>query len=68
MASSLIFVFHPATGVQRIRREYMVAYEASGFRFATALEVARWYEERGLPRPRRLPVARPGRDWYAHFS
>ena len=58
-SAPLVFVFHPRVGVTRIPQAYMDAYEASGFRYATSAEVARWYDERGLPRPKRLPVTRP---------
>ena len=61
---ALVFVFHPAVGVTRIPRAYMDAYEASGFRYATEAEVARWYAERNLRRPQPLPVTRPPRAWY----
>ena len=49
---SMVFVFHPATGVHPIRAAYMAAYEASGFRYATRSEVERWYQEQELPPPR----------------
>ena len=51
---SMVFVYHPATGVHPVRAAYMAAYEASGFRYATRLEVERWYDEQALPRPRRF--------------
>jgi hypothetical protein len=65
--TSLVFVFHPATGVHRIRAVYMDAYEASGFRYATETEVASWYDERGLRRPRRLPVTPAAPRWDAPY-
>ena len=46
--SPLVFVFHPVVGVTRVPRDYMDAYEASGFRFATEAQVQRWYEEHDL--------------------
>ncbi len=57
-SGALVFVFHPLVGVTRIPPAYMAAYEASGFRYATKAEVARWFDEHDLPRPRRLPVVR----------
>jgi hypothetical protein len=59
LAGPLVFVFHPVVGVTRVPKPYMDAYEASGFRYATEGEVARWFDERGVPRPPRLPVTQP---------
>ena len=60
LAGPLVFVFHPVVGVTRVPKPYMDAYEASGFRYATEAEVARWFDERDEPRPPRLPVTLPG--------
>jgi hypothetical protein len=57
LAGPLVFVYHPVVGVTRVPKAYMDAYELSGFRYATKAQVKRWYEEHGLPPPRR-PVAR----------
>jgi hypothetical protein len=34
----------------------MDAYELSGFRYATEDQVRRWYEDRDLPLPPRVPA------------
>ena len=52
----LVFVFHPRVGVTRVPQAYMDAYEASGFRYATDAQVARWYDERDQPRPLPAPA------------
>ena len=65
LAGPLVFVFHPVVGVTRVPQPYMDAYEASGFRYATAAEVARWFDERGVPRPPRLPVTLPDAPYAA---
>jgi hypothetical protein len=48
---SWTFVAHPVAGVHLIPAEWLEARRASGFREATAAEVARWYDERGLEPP-----------------
>ena len=50
----MVFVTHPGTGVRRIPDEWLDGFQPSGFRHATAAEIASWYEERGLE-----PVERP---------
>jgi hypothetical protein len=37
----------------------MDAYELSGFRYATKAQVKQWYEEHGLPPPRRQVARQP---------
>ena len=44
----MVFVAHPATGVRRIPDEWLEGFQPSGFREATAAEIARWHEEREL--------------------
>ncbi len=47
----MVFVTHRMTGVHPIPEEWLDGYAPSGFRYATANEVAWWYEERGLSLP-----------------
>ena len=50
----MVFVAHVATGVHRIPDEWLDGFQPSGFRQATAAEIASWYEDRGLE-----PLERP---------
>lgn len=52
-----VFVTHQRTGVHPIPEEWLDGYSASGFRYATAIEVAWWYEEHGLPIPPDVEMA-----------
>lgn len=54
---ALVFVAHQRTGVHPIPEEWLDGYAPSGFRYATAAEVASWYEERDLPLPPEVEVA-----------
>ncbi len=51
-----VFVFHPVVGITRVPQAYMDAYEASGFRYATDAEIARWCDEHDQPRAPSAPV------------
>lgn len=47
----MVFVVTPTGGVHRVRIEWLDALLPSGFRPATGVEIASWYEERGLEPP-----------------
>ena len=47
----MVFVAHPVTGVRRIPDEWLEGFQPSGFREATAAEIAGWYEARELEPP-----------------
>ena len=44
----MVYVAHPAAGVHRIPDEWLDGFGPSGFRLATALEIAAWHGARGL--------------------
>jgi hypothetical protein len=48
---SLVFVAHRVAGIHRIPAAWLDGYMPSGFRMATAAEIAFWHEERGLDPP-----------------
>jgi hypothetical protein len=47
----MVFVAHRVAGVRLIPREWLDGFRPSGFREATAREIALWHEERGLELP-----------------
>jgi hypothetical protein len=47
----MVFVAHHVAGVRLIPREWLDGFRPSGFREATAREIALWHEERGLDLP-----------------
>ena len=47
----MVFVAHQVAGVRLIPREWLDGFRPSGFREATAREIALWHEERGLELP-----------------
>ena len=47
----MVFVAHQVAGVRLIPQEWLDGFRPSGFREATAREIARWHEERGLELP-----------------
>jgi hypothetical protein len=48
----MVFVAHHITGVRLIPRDWLDGFQPSGFREATAQEIAYWHEERGIEPPR----------------
>ena len=50
-AGTKVFVTHRATGVHLIPSDWLEAWRPSGFREATAVEIASWYDERGIDMP-----------------
>ena len=44
----MVFVMHHVAGVRLIPRDWLEGFLPSGFREATAGEIAFWHEERGL--------------------
>jgi hypothetical protein len=59
----MVFVAHHVTGVRLIPRDWLDGFRPSGFREATAQEIAFWHEERGIepPEDEGLPAPhRPG--------
>src|SRR5688572_25073535 len=47
----MVFVMHRIAGVRLIPRDWLEGFLPSGFREATAREIAFWHEERGLEPP-----------------
>lgn len=47
----MVFVMHHIAGVRLIPRDWLEGFLPSGFREATAGEIAFWHEERGLEPP-----------------
>ena len=47
----LVFVSHPMAGVHRIPATWLDGYAPSGFRLASAAQIRRWHDERGLAPP-----------------
>ena len=47
----MVFVAHHITGVRLIPRVWLDGFQPSGFREATAQEIAHWHEERGIEPP-----------------
>jgi hypothetical protein len=47
----MVFVAHQVAGVRLIPRDWLDGFRPSGFREATAREIALWHEERGLELP-----------------
>jgi hypothetical protein len=47
----MVFVAHHVAGVRLIPRDWLDGFRPSGFREATAREIALWHEERGLELP-----------------
>jgi hypothetical protein len=57
----MVFVAHQVAGVRLIPREWLDGFRPSGFREATAREIALWHEERGLELPADgSPAGAPG--------
>ena len=57
----MVFVAHHVAGVRLIPRDWLDGFRPSGFREATAREIALWHEERGLELPADgAPSAAPG--------
>lgn len=54
----MVFVMHRVAGVRLIPRDWLEGFLPSGFREATAREIAFWHEERGLEPPVDGEVAR----------
>lgn len=57
-----IFVTHRVAGVHVIPEDWLDAWRPSGFREATPLEVARWYDERGFEPPAHVLARLAGLD------
>ncbi len=55
----LIFVYHRNAGVHRVPAAWLDGFMPSGFRPATAVEVARWHEERDLDPPADTALTAP---------
>lgn len=53
----MVFVMHRVAGVRLIPRDWLEGFLPSGFREATAGEIASWHEERGLEPPAEGEVA-----------
>jgi hypothetical protein len=47
----MAYMAHPAAGVHRIPDVWLDGFAPSGFRLATARQVAAWHAERGLEPP-----------------
>jgi hypothetical protein len=58
----MVFVMHHVAGVRLIPRDWLEGFLPSGFREATAGEIAFWHEERGLEPPvdGEVPQEAPG--------
>ncbi|MGH2354621.1 MAG: hypothetical protein ACRDI2_03160 [Chloroflexota bacterium] len=50
-ARQMVFVAHRVAGVHLVPSDWLEGFRPSGFREATAAEIAFWYEERGLEPP-----------------
>ena len=47
----MVYVTHPQTGVRRIPVAWLDGFAPSGFRLATAREIAAWHAAHGLEAP-----------------